>query len=449
MFSKLLIANRGEIALRILRTCKEMGIATVAVHSEADERAMHVRFADESVCIGAAPSSASYLNIPSILAAAQLTSADAIHPGIGFMAENAKFAEITEEHGFIFVGPDAKHILMMGDKIRAKEFVGNLGVPTIPGSQVLKTKAEALETAAAIGYPLMLKAAGGGGGRGIRILTDEAVLREVWEIAGQEAAKNFGDATLYLEKYLSKPRHIEVQILGDKYAAAVHLGVRDCSLQRQHQKLVEEAPGPPLPKRIINNIYAASLKIVSALGYHNAGTIEFLYEDSGQGGEVYFMEMNTRLQVEHPVTEMVTGVDLVKQQLRIAAGGRLPFSQESVKFNGHAIECRINAENPQTQAPGGGKLIAYHTPGGLGVRVDSALYEGYEVPPWYDSLVAKLIIHAEDRPTCLKRLKWALDEFVIDGISSNLRLYRRLLREDDFIKGRYNINWFSDFARRL
>ena len=257
--------------------------------------------------------------------------------------------------GSFFVGPDAKHILMMGDKIRAKEFVGNLGVPTIPGSQVLKTKAEALETAAAIGYPLMLKAAGGGGGRGIRILTDEAVLREVWEIAGQEAAKNFGDATLYLEKYLSKPRHIEVQILGDKYAAAVHLGVRDCSLQRQHQKLVEEAPGPPLPKRIINNIYAASLKIVSALGYHNAGTIEFLYEDSGQGGEVYFMEMNTRLQVEHPVTEMVTGVDLVKQQLRIAAGGRLPFSQESVKFNGHAIECRINAENPQTQAPGGGK----------------------------------------------------------------------------------------------
>lgn len=445
MFTKLLIANRGEIALRILRTCKEMGIATVAVHSEADAEAMHVRFADESVCIGAAPSSASYLNIPSILAAAQLTSAAAIHPGIGFLAENAKFAEIIEEHGFIFVGPSPEHIAMMGNKIKAKKFAERLGLPVIPGSQMLKTKAEAVKAAAAVGYPVMLKAAGGGGGRGIRILKDKTDLSEVWEIAGQEATKNFGDSTLYIERYLARPRHIEVQLLGDKHRGAVHLGIRDCSLQRQHQKLVEEAPGPPLPTKITAEICAAALKIVAEMGYYGVGTVEFLYDN----GEFYFMEMNTRLQVEHPITEMVTGVDLVKQQLKVAAGLKLPFSQKQVKFHGHAIECRINAEDPKTLAPGVGRLASYHTPGGLGVRVDSALYEGYQVPPWYDSLVAKLIIHAEDRPTCLKRLKVALDEFVIDGIASNLTLYRRLLREDDFINGHYDIGWFNNFAKKL
>ncbi len=445
MFKKILIANRGEIALRILRTCKEMGIATVAVHSEADERAMHVKFADQSVCIGGALSSASYLNIPSILAAAQLTGADAIHPGIGFLAENAKFAEIVAEHGFAFIGPSAEHIAMMGDKIKAKKFADELGVPTIPGSKVLKSKAEAAKAAEEIGYPLMLKAAGGGGGRGIRILKEKSTLLEVWEIAGQEAAKNFGDPNLYIEKYLTAPRHIEVQVFGGRRSDPIHLGLRDCSIQRQHQKLVEEAPAPLLPEAMAERVCAASTKIVAALGYENAGTIEFLYSE--EADKFYFMEMNTRLQVEHPVTEMVTGTDLVKLQIKTANGAKLP-PQSAVKFKGHAIECRINAEDPETMEPGCGKLRSYHPPGGLGVRVDSALYAGYEVPPWYDSLVAKLIIHAEDRPACIKRLKWALDEFVIDGIPCNLELYRRLLRDEDFTEGKYNISWFARFAQK-
>ena len=444
MFKKLLIANRGEIALRILRSCKEMGIKTVSVHSQADENAMHVRFSDESVCIGSPPSSASYLNIAAIISAAQLTGVDAIHPGIGFMAENPKFASIVTEHGFCFIGPSEEHIAMMGDKIKAKQFIDKLGIPSIPGSKLLHSKAEALEAAKAIGYPVMLKAAGGGGGKGIRILDSPASLSQNFEVAGLEAAKYFGDGSLYLEKYLVNPRHLEVQVLGDGKGNVIHLGARDCSIQRSHQKLVEES-AHNLPANIAQGLFAAATKITKQLGYKNAGTVEFLY--APEAGEFYFMEMNTRLQVEHPVTEAVTGVDLVKQQINVAASSKLSLTQSQVQFRGHSIECRINAEDSETLAPSPGKITGYHPPGGIGVRVDTGLYQDYEVPPWYDSLVAKLIIHADDRQACIKRCKVALDEFVIDGITTNLGLYRRLITSSDFEKGKCHVGWFEQFAK--
>src|SRR5271166_1442262 len=442
MFDKILIANRGEIALRILRACKELGIATVAVHSTADADAMHVRLADESVCIGPPPSKDSYLNAPALLAACEITGADAVHPGYGFLSENARFAEILAEHNVHFIGPRPEHIRLMGDKIAAKRAAKELGIPVVPGSDGdVGSEAHAQRQGSEIGYPLMLKAAAGGGGRGMRVVTEESELTSALASARAEAKAAFGDDTLYVEKYLTRPRHIEIQVLGDGKGGAIHLGERDCSLQRRHQKVWEEGPSPALNSNTRDEIGAKAMRAIKYLG---VGTVEFLYEN----GKFYFIEMNTRIQVEHPVTEMITDIDLILEQVRVAAGGDLGFSQRDVKFHGHAIECRINAESPVSFRASPGKIVHYHPPGGLGVRVDSAVYHGYTIPPFYDSLVGKLIVHGKTRGECLMRLKRALDEFVVDGIETTLPLFRALAREAEIIDGDYNIHWLEEFLAR-
>lgn len=445
MFDKILIANRGEIALRVERACKELGIATVAVHSTADADAMHVRLADESVCIGAAPAKDSYLNIPAIVAACEITGADAVHPGYGFLAESARFAEILEEHDITFIGPSAEHIRLMGDKIAAKETVRTLGIPVVPGSGPLGDLEGAKLWAREIGYPVLVKAAAGGGGRGMKLALDESQLEPALATARHEAKAAFGDNTLYLEKYLSRPRHIEVQVMADGKGNAIHLGERDCSLQRRHQKLWEEAPSPALNESERLKIGEIVAKAMRALQYCGVGTVEFLYE----AGEFYFIEMNTRLQVEHTVTEMVTGLDLVIEQIRIAAGAPLSMRQEDVRFNGHAIECRINAENPHTFRPSPGTITHFHPPGGLGVRVDSGAYAGYTIPPYYDSLIGKLIVHARTRNECLMRLKRALGEFVVDGIETTIPLFTSLISEPDIVDGNYDIHWLENHLAKL
>ncbi len=444
MFSKVLIANRGEIALRILRACKELGVDTVAVHSAADADAMHVRLADESVCIGPAAAAQSYLNIPSIVSACEITGADAVHPGYGFLSENARFADILGAHGIAFIGPSAEHIRLMGDKITAKETVKKLGIPVVPGSDGAVTADEAAGIAAQIGYPVLVKAAAGGGGRGMKVAQTPGDLANALSTARAEAKAAFGDDAMYIEKYLAHPRHIEIQVLGDGQGHAIHLGERDCSLQRRHQKVWEEAPSPALndeERTRIGNIVA---KAVADLGYSGAGTVEFLYEN----GEFYFIEMNTRLQVEHPVTEAITDIDLVVEQLRVASGSPLSISQDDVTFAGHAIECRINAENPATFAPSPGRITYFHTPGGLGVRVDSGVYQGYTIPPHYDSLIGKLIVHGRTRVECMMRLRRALDEFVVDGIETTIPLFRDLVADPDIANGMYDIRWLEDFLAK-
>ncbi len=440
MFQKILIANRGEIALRVLRAARELGISTVAVHSTADADAMHVRLADESVCIGPPASRESYLNIHQIVAACEITGADAIHPGYGFLSENAKFAEILEAHGITFIGPSAEHIRIMGDKIEAKRTAIRLGIPVVPGSDGAVTEEkEALRIAADIGYPVIVKAAAGGGGRGMKVARSEDEMRIALATARSEAGAAFGDDAVYIEKYLSKPRHIEIQVMGDGMGSAIHLGERDCSLQRRHQKVWEEAFSPALNTEARDRIGGIVSKAVADLGYSGAGTVEFLYED----GEFYFIEMNTRLQVEHPVTEAITGIDLVHEQIRVASGGGLSARQEDVRFHGHAIECRINAEDPATFAPSPGRVTHFHTPGGLGVRVDSAVYSGYRIPPYYDSLIGKLIVHGRNRVECMMRLRRALDEFVVDGINTTLPLFRELVGNIDIANGDYDIHWLE------
>jgi len=444
MFDKILIANRGEIALRILRAAKELGIATVAVHSTADADAMHVRLADESVCIGPPPARDSYLNIPTLIAACEITGADAVHPGYGFLSENARFAEVLEHHDIAFIGPKPEHIRLMGDKIEAKRTAQRLGIPCVPGSEGgVADEDEAKRIAAGIGYPVLIKAAAGGGGRGMKVARTEDDLGSALATARAEAKAAFGDDAVYIEKYLEKPRHIEIQVLGDGKGNAIHLGERDCSLQRRHQKVWEEGPSPALnaaERERIGGIVAAAME---ELGYAGAGTVEFLYED----GQFYFIEMNTRIQVEHPVTEMITGIDLVNEQIRVAAGSPLSFSQDEVVIEGHAIECRINAEHPATFRPSPGLITYFHPPGGLGVRVDSAVYQGYRIPPNYDSLVGKLIVHGRTRTECLMRLRRALDEFVVDGIDTTLPLFRTLVRNPDIQNGLYDIHWLEQFLR--
>ena len=445
MFDKILIANRGEIALRVLRACREQGIRTVAVHSTADAEAMHVRLADESVCIGPPASRDSYLNIPAILTAAHLCGADAIHPGYGFLSENAGFAEAVEAHGLTFIGPSPDHIRMMGDKITAKAAMAGLGVPLVPGSDgALPDLGAAREVAGRIGYPVLIKAAAGGGGRGMKVAQTAADLEEAWRVARTEAKAAFGNDEVYLEKYLDRPRHIELQVLADTHGAVVHFGERDCSLQRRHQKLLEEAGSPALSPAQRDAIGETATAALKRLGYRNAGTLEFLYQD----GQFAFIEMNTRLQVEHPVTEMVCNVDLVREQIRIASGQPLGYTQGEVRFEGHAIECRINAEDPETFMPTPGRVSVFHPPGGLGVRIDSALYAGYVVPPYYDSMVAKLIVHAPTRPEAIARMQRALDEFVVAGIKTVIPLHQRILADPGFRAGDYTIHWLEDFVSR-
>ncbi|MGO9785437.1 MAG: acetyl-CoA carboxylase biotin carboxylase subunit [Stellaceae bacterium] len=439
MFEKVLIANRGEIALRIHRACREMGIRTVAVHSTADANAMHVRLADESVCIGPPPARDSYLNVAAILSAAAITGADAIHPGLGFLSENADFAQIVAEHGLVFIGPSPEHIRMMGDKVVAKQAATELGIPVVPGSTAVTDIAAARGAAQKVGYPILIKAAGGGGGRGMRVAPDDKTLEAMFPIAQAEAQTFFGNGALYLERFLAKPRHIEVQILGDGQGSVVHLGERDCSMQRMHQKLVEESPSPGINQEERQRICRIAATAVQKLGYKSAGTLEFLYQD----GEFFFIEMNTRLQVEHPISEVVSGIDIVREQIRVASGAKLGYRQEDISLQGHAIECRINAENPKSFAPSPGDILRYHAPGGPGVRVDSALYQGYTVPPQYDSLIAKLIIHGTSRNECLMRLRRALEEFVITGIETTIPLHQRLVTSPDFINGAYDIGWFE------
>ncbi|MFC0283372.1 acetyl-CoA carboxylase biotin carboxylase subunit [Camelimonas abortus] len=442
MFEKILIANRGEIALRILRAAKELGIATVAVHSTADADAMHVRLADESVCIGPPAARDSYLNIPAIVAACEITGADAVHPGYGFLSENAAFAEVLADHGIAFIGPKAEHIRLMGDKIEAKRTARRLGIPCVPGSEGgVSGDAEALRIAGEIGYPVLVKAAAGGGGRGMKVARSPGELSGALSVARQEAKAAFGDDSVYLEKYLEKPRHIEVQVMGDGRGKAVHLGERDCSLQRRHQKVWEEGPSPVLSAADREKIGSIVASAMSELQYLGAGTVEFLWEN----GEFYFIEMNTRIQVEHPVTEMITGIDLVNEQIRVAAGEELSFSQADVRLRGHAIECRINAEHPVTFRPSPGVITHYHPPGGLGVRVDSAIYQGYRIPPHYDSLLGKLIVHGRTREECLMRLRRALDEIVVSGVDTTLPLFRALVRNPDIIAGDYDIHWLEKF----
>ena len=445
MFEKVLIANRGEIALRIHRACREMGIRTVAVHSTADEEAMHVRLADESVCIGPPASSESYLNITAILSAAIITGVEAIHPGIGFLSENAKFAEMVEEHGFVFIGPTPEHISMMGDKITARSEAMKLGIPCVPGSDgAVDNDVEAIELADEIGYPVIIKATAGGGGKGMQVVQSAQEMAAKLSLCRTEAKASFGNDDVYIEKYLGQPRHIEVQVLGDGHGNVVHLGERDCSLQRRHQKVLEEAPSPALnaeSRQKIGKIVTAAL---SKIKYRSAGTIEFLYEN----GEFYFIEMNTRLQVEHPISEMVCNVDLVREQLRVATGAPLGYGQKAIKMSGHAIECRINAEHPETFLPSPGRISDYHAPGGLGVRVDSAIYAGYTVPPYYDSLVAKLVVHGSTRNECMMRLRRALEEFVIGGIETTIPLHQKLISDPDFLNGDYDIHWLEKWMSR-
>ncbi|MBL6079314.1 acetyl-CoA carboxylase biotin carboxylase subunit [Belnapia sp. T18] len=447
MFGKVLIANRGEIALRVHRACQEMGIRTVAVHSTADASAMHVRLADESVCIGPPAARDSYLNVPAILSAAAITGADAVHPGYGFLSENASFAEMVEAHGLAFIGPSPAHIRMMGDKIQAKDAMRRLGVPLVPGSLgALASIEEARQVAAEVKYPVLIKAAAGGGGRGMKVARSEDELEEAWRVARTEAKAAFGNDEVYLEKYLDRPRHIELQVLADTYGNVVHFGERDCSLQRRHQKLVEEAGSPVLNAAERDALGAQVTRALRELGYRNAGTLEFLWQD----GQFAFIEMNTRLQVEHPVTEMVCGIDLVKEQLRVAAGEALGYEQSEIRFHGHAIECRITAEDPDTFAPSPGRVHTYHAPGGLGVRVDSALYSGYAVPPHYDSLIAKLVVHGATRAEAIARLRRSLAEMVVDGIKTTLPLHLAIMEDPEFRAGDYTIHWLERFvARRL
>jgi acetyl-CoA carboxylase biotin carboxylase subunit len=442
---KVLIANRGEIALRVLRACREMGIRTVAVHSTADATAMHVRLADESVCIGPPPARESYLNMPALLSAAAITGAEAIHPGYGFLSENADFAEMVEAHGLIFIGPKADHIRMMGDKIAAKDAMRRLGVPLVPGSPgALATFEEARAVADQVKYPVLIKAAAGGGGRGMKVARSAADLEDAWRIARTEAKAAFGNDEVYLEKYLDRPRHIELQVLADTHGNVVHFGERDCSLQRRHQKLVEEAGSPVLTPAERDALGAQVTSGLRQLGYRNAGTLEFLWQD----GQFAFIEMNTRLQVEHPVTEMVCGIDLVKEQVRIAAGEPLGYAQKDIAFRGHAIECRITAEDPETFAPNPGRVTTFHAPGGLGVRVDSALYSGYAVPPNYDSLIAKLITHGTTRREAISRMRRALEELVVDGIRTTAPLHKRIMDDPEFQAGDYTIHWLERFVAR-
>ena len=440
MFSKILIANRGDVALRVLRACKELNIKTVAIHSTADSEAIHVRLADESVCIGPAPSSKSYLNIPAIITAAQLVGADAIHPGVGFLSENADFAEIVEAHNIVFIGPKPEHIRCMGDKIEAKITAQKLGIPLVPGSKTDIINFEtALQEAKKVGYPLLIKAASGGGGRGMKVALNEEELESAFTSAKSEAKAAFGDDRVYIERYLQKPRHIEVQIIADKFGNTVHLGERECSIQRRHQKVIEEAPSPVIDDKTRNIIGEIASEAVSKMGYLGLGTIEFLYEDN----QFFFIEMNTRLQVEHPITEAITGIDLVREQIMIAAGYPLSFQQKDVQIKGHAIECRINAEDPQTFIPSPGTITQFHSPGGLGVRIESCIYSGYKVPPYYDSLIAKLIVHGNNRDQCLLRLKQALKEIVIEPISTTIDLHKQILDTEVMQKGTYDIRWLE------
>ncbi|MGO9744545.1 MAG: acetyl-CoA carboxylase biotin carboxylase subunit [Roseiarcus sp.] len=444
MFDKILIANRGEIALRVLRAAKELGIATVAVYSTADKEAMHVKLADESVCIGPPPARDSYLNIPALLAACEITGADAVHPGYGFLSENARFADILDEHGIAFIGPKAEHIRIMGDKIEAKRTAMRLGIPCVPGSDgAVEDETQALRLADEIGYPVLVKAAAGGGGRGMKVARSRDDLTDAIATAKAEAKAAFGDDTVYLEKYLQKPRHIEIQVLGDGQGRAIHLGERDCSLQRRHQKVWEESPSPALNAEQRDEIGGVVARAMAELGYVGAGTVEFLYED----GRFFFIEMNTRIQVEHPVSEMITGIDLVNEQIRIASGSPLSITQDEVRFLGAAIECRVNAEHARTFLPSPGRISYFHPPGGLGVRVDSAAYQGYKIPPHYDSLVSKLIVHGRTRTEALMRLRRALDEFIVDGIETTLPLFRALVRNHDIQDGLYDIHWLEDYLK--
>jgi acetyl-CoA carboxylase biotin carboxylase subunit len=444
VFQKILIANRGEIALRVQRACRELGIATVAVHSTADSEAMHVRLADESVCIGPPAAKDSYLNIPAILSAAAITGADAIHPGYGFLSENAAFADMVDAHGLTFIGPSAAHIGMMGDKIAAKTAMAAVGIPLVPGSDgEVQDLATARAVAGRIGYPVLIKAAAGGGGRGMKVANDPSELEDALRMARTESRAAFGNDAVYMEKYLDRPRHIELQIMADNHGRVVHFGERDCSLQRRHQKLLEEAGSPAISPAQRDALGETATAALRKLGYRNAGTLEFLYQD----GQFAFIEMNTRLQVEHPVTEMLCDVDLVREQIRVAAGAPLGYEQSDIAFTGHAIECRITAEDPVTFIPTPGRVTAYHAPGGLGVRVDSALYAGYFVPPFYDSLVAKLIVHAPTRSRAIDRMRRALDEFAVLGIKTTIPLHQRIVNSQDFQAGDYTIHWLEDFVQ--
>ncbi|MEK9571021.1 MAG: acetyl-CoA carboxylase biotin carboxylase subunit [Paracoccaceae bacterium] len=445
MFNKILIANRGEIALRVIRACREMGIKSVAVHSTADSDAMHVRMADESVCIGPAAGTASYLSMPAIIAACEITGAEAIHPGYGFLSENAKFVQIVEDHSLVFIGPTAEHIRIMGDKITAKDTMKDLGVPCVPGSEGgVPDVNTAKKIGAEIGYPVIIKATAGGGGRGMKVAKTEGEMEQAFMTARAEGKAAFGNDEVYIEKYLTTPRHIEIQVFGDGKGTAVHLGERDCSLQRRHQKVFEEAPGPCITPEEREKIGKICADAVAKINYIGAGTIEFLYEN----GEFYFIEMNTRLQVEHPVTESIFGVDLVREQIRVASGLDMSFDQKDLTINGHAIEVRINAEKLPNFAPCPGKITAYHAPGGLGVRMDSAIYDGYSIPPYYDSLIGKLIVHGRDRKEALARLYGALSEIIIDGIDTTIPLFDALLREEDINNGSYNIHWLEQWLEK-
>ncbi|MDR1009306.1 MAG: acetyl-CoA carboxylase biotin carboxylase subunit [Rickettsiales bacterium] len=444
MFKKVLIANRGEIALRVIRACREMGISTVAVHSTIDAEAMYVKMADESVCIGPAPSSESYLNKSAIISAAVVTNADAVHPGYGFLSENAEFAEMLGAHGIEFIGPTPEHIRKMGDKVEAKRTAVELGIPVVPGSDgALDNLDDATKTAKKIGYPVIVKAASGGGGRGMKICFSDKELKEQFPIARVEAKSAFGDDRVYMEKYLVDPKHIEIQLLGDKHGNVITLGERDCSIQRKNQKIIEEAPASILTKKQSKDIQAVVGKAMAKMGYRGAGTIEFLFEN----GKFYFMEMNTRLQVEHPVTEQVYGIDLVREQIRVAAGEKLGYKQADIIANGCAIECRINAEDPETFAPCPGTVTSYHAPGGLGIRVDSGLYSGYKIPPTYDSMVAKLITFAPTRKECIERTRHALGEFVVDGVKTLIPLQQEILSQKEFTDGTYPIHWLEDWLK--
>ena len=441
MFEKVLIANRGEVALRIHRACREMGIRTVAVHSEADATAMHVRLA---VCIGPNRSRDSYLNMPAIISAALITGADSIHPGFGFLSENADFAEMVERHGITFIGPSAEQMRMMGDKITAREAAIKAGLPVVPGSPALQSVEHAIEWGNKIGYPVIIKAKDGGGGKGMKTAFNDDEVKEAYTMARAEAKAAFSSDTVYMEKYLQKPRHIEMQVLADKYGNVVHLGERDCSIQRHHQKVIEECPSPALNNQQREEIGETVRTAIEKLGYTNAGTLEFLYEE----GKFYFLEMNTRLQVEHPITEAISGIDIVREQIRIASGATLGYTQKDITFSGHAIECRINAENPETFVPCPGKINEWHAPGGLGVRVDSEIYSGYAIPPYYDSMIAKLIVHGKTRNAALMRLRRALEEFVIDGIQTTIPLQQEIISQAEFIDGQYNIHWLEKFLEK-
>ena len=444
MFEKVLIANRGEVALRIHRACREMGIKTVAVHSEADANAMHVRLADEAVCIGPARSTDSYLNKSAIISAAIITGADAIHPGFGFLSENADFAEMVEEHGITFIGPKPEQIRMMGDKLRAREAAINSGLPVIPGSPALATVEDAKKWALEIGYPVIIKAKAGGGGKGMKVAFNETEIETAYTMARAEAKASFTSDEVYMEKYLQKPRHIEIQVLADTYGNVVHLGERDCSIQRKNQKVIEETPSPALNQQQRAEIGEIARSAVEKIGYSSAGTLEFLFED----GKFYFLEMNTRLQVEHPITEAVTGIDIVREQIRIANGAKLGYTQDDITFSGCAIECRINAEDPSTFVPNPGKITEWHAPGGLGIRVDSEIYSGYKIPPFYDSMIAKLIVSGKTRNAALMRLHRALEEFVIDGIKTTIPLHQKIISRPDYIDGMYNIHWLEDLLEK-